>query len=155
MKVKTKSRENVIISATYQHNNGNVHKQHHARIRNVKVNFDAEVQSCVDEGILQAVPRDCYVESVVPKMTGVQHVKGKTRPVLDYRALNKYVSNPSGSSITWDDKLRKSRCFEQCCVIELTQSIPVNALAKDKWKHQTVKWNNKYYYLISCRVISL
>ena len=65
---------------------------------NVRVDFDAEVQSWVDEGILQAVPRDCYVESVVPMMAVVQHVKGKTRPVLDYRALNKHVSNHSGSS---------------------------------------------------------
>ena len=29
---------------------------------NARVDFDAEVQSWVDEGILQAVPRDCYVE---------------------------------------------------------------------------------------------
>ena len=43
---------------------------------NVRVDFDAEVQSWVDEGILQAVPRDCYVESVVPMMAVVQHVKG-------------------------------------------------------------------------------
>ena len=67
---------------------------------NVRVDFDAEVQSWVDEEILQAVPRDYYVESVVPMMAVVQHVKGKTRPVLDYRALNKHISNNSGSSNT-------------------------------------------------------
>ena len=38
---------------------------------NVRVNFDAEVQSWIDEDILQAVPRDCYVESVVPLMAVV------------------------------------------------------------------------------------
>ena len=81
---------------------------------NVRVDFDAEVQSWVDEGILQAVPRDCYVESVVPMMAVVQRVKGKTRPVLDYRALNKHVSNHSGSSNTCDDKLRKWRRVIRC-----------------------------------------
>ena len=72
---------------------------------NVGADFDAEVESWVDEVILQAVPRDCYVDSVVPMMAVVQHVKEKTRLVLDYRALNKHVSNHSGSSDTCDDKL--------------------------------------------------
>ena len=69
----------------------------------VRVDVDAKVQSWVDDGILQAVPRDYYVESVMPMMIVVQHVKGKTRPVLKYRALNKHVSNHSGSSDTCDD----------------------------------------------------
>ena len=47
----------------------------------VRVDVDTKMQSWVAEGILQAVPRDCYVESVVPMMAVVQHAKGKTRPV--------------------------------------------------------------------------
>ena len=115
---------------------------------NVRVDFDAEVQSWVDEGILQAVPRDCYVESVVPMMAVVQHVKGKTRPVLDYRALNKHVSNHSGSSNTCDDKLRKwRRLGNNVVLLDLRKAYLQIHVAKDMWKHQTVKWNNKYYYL--------
>ena len=67
------------------------------------------MQSWMDEGILQAVPRDCYVEYVMPMMADVQHVKRKTYPVLDYRSLNKPVSNHFGSDDTCDDKLRKRR----------------------------------------------
>ena len=115
---------------------------------NLRVDFDAEVQSWVDEGILQAVPRDCYVESVVPMMAVVQHVKGKTRPVLDYRALNKHVSNHSGSSNTCDDKLRKwRRLGNNVVLLDLRKAYLQIHVAKDMWKHQTVKWNNKYYYL--------
>ena len=42
-------------------------------------------------------------------MAVVQQNKGKTRPVLDYRALNRHVFNHSGGSDTCDDKLRKWR----------------------------------------------
>ena len=115
---------------------------------NVRVDFDAEVQYSVDEGILQAVSRDCYVESLMPLMAVVQHVKENTRPVLDYRALNKHVSNHSGSSDTCDVKLRKWRHLGNNVVfLDLRKAYLQIHVAKDIWKHQTVKWKNKYYYL--------
>ena len=105
-----------------------------------KLAYDTEVQSWVDEGILQPVPRDCYVETVVPMMAVVQQNKGKTRPVLDYRALNKHVSNHSGGSDTCDDKLRKWRRLEtNILLLDLRNAYLQIRVDPGMWRHQTIR----------------
>ena len=57
--------------------------------------FDKEVEAWIEEGILQPVPQDEPVTSVLPLMAVVQPNKRKVRPVLDFRQLNAHVSSHS------------------------------------------------------------
>ena len=92
-----------------------------------KLAYDTEVQSWVDEGILQPVPRDCYVETVVPMMAVVQQ-------------NNKHVSNHSGGSDTCDDKLRKWRRLENnILLLDLRNAYLQIRVDPGMWKHQTIR----------------
>ena len=73
-------------------------------------------------------------------MAVVQQNKGKTRPVLDYRALNKHVSNHSGGSDTCDDKLRKwRRLGNNIVLLDLRKACLQICVEPGMWKHQTVR----------------
>jgi hypothetical protein len=71
----------------------------------VKEDFDKEVKSWIDEGIL--VPTEDPGGNILPLMAVKQENKGKVRPVLDFRNLNEYVLCHTGDSAVCDETLRR------------------------------------------------
>ena len=74
--------------------------------------FETEVETWIEEGIL--MPHDPVrhgeVKALIPLMAVVQENKGKVRPVLDYRELNKHVKSvPSADVDVCGEKLREWR----------------------------------------------
>lgn len=74
----------------------------------LKKPFDDEIQSWIDEGILVPAP-DEKVSGIIPLMAVEQTSKGKVRPVLDFKQLNKYVSCHTGRISICDEALRRYR----------------------------------------------
>jgi hypothetical protein len=114
----------------------------------VKEEFDKEVQSWIDEGILSPVPEEEFVSTVVPMMAVEQVNKGKVRPVLDYKQVNNYVSCHSGGSAVCDESIRKWRLTgKNLALLDLKKAYLQIHVDKDLWKHQIVKHKGKYFHL--------
>ena len=110
--------------------------------------FDVELQLWIDEGILVPVPHEERVDSVVPLMAVEQSTKGKTRPVLDFRELNQFVSSHSGDSVVCDETLRRWRLSGQnVSIIDLRKAYLQLHVDPKLWRYQAVCYKEKYYYL--------
>ena len=55
------------------------------------------------------IPFNGKAKAILPLVTVVQAAKGKVRPVLDYRALNEFVSSHTAESLVCAEKLRRWR----------------------------------------------
>jgi ribonuclease HI len=120
----------------------------YAMNENVRADFDKELQSWIDEGILQPVADDDTTRSLVPLMAVQQLNKGKVRPVLDFRALNQHVSSHSGASDICDETLRKWRQVgDNITLLDLRKAYLQLHVDSELWKHQVVKHKGKCYYL--------
>lgn len=75
----------------------------------IREKWESEVQSWIDEGILKPVPNGVKIDSLVPLMAVSQPNKGKVRPVMDFREINKFVANHPGNCDVCDEKLRSWR----------------------------------------------
>lgn len=114
----------------------------------VQDEFDQEVQAWIKEGILLPVPEGEVVKSLVPLMAVSQVNKGKVRPVLDFRQLNKFVSSHPGASDVCDETMRKwRRVGENIALLDLRKAYLQLHVDSSLWKHQVVKYQGKMYYL--------
>jgi transposase InsO family protein/predicted aspartyl protease len=114
----------------------------------VQDDFDLEVKSWITEGILQLVPDGELVESLIPMMAVKQINKGKVRPVLDFRQLNRYVSSHPGASDVCDETLRKwRRVGDNIALLDLRKAYLQLHVDQTLWKHQVVEYQGNCYYL--------
>ena len=114
--------------------------------------FEEEVELWISEDILVPVPVEEVDEAehlpLIPLMAVQQQTKGKVRPVLDFRDLNKYVSSHTGEAVDCTSTLRKWReCVRQGVILDLRKAYLQLRVDKDLWKHQIIKYKNSYYYL--------
>lgn len=116
----------------------------------IRDKFDSEVERWIQNGVLEPVPEaerptDC---PVIPLLAVYQKTKKKTRPVLDFRELNKYVSSHTGDSVACDETLRKWRQKgERLVVVDLKDAYLQLKVDRDLWKYQIVKYAGQYYFL--------
>ena len=109
--------------------------------------FDAEIQSWIDEGILVPAP-DEKVSCIIPLMAVEQASKGKVRPVLDFKQLNKYVSCHTGGSSVCDEAIRRWRKVGvSLALLDLRKAYLQLRVDPILWKHQIVQYEGRYYYL--------
>ena len=110
--------------------------------------FDKEVEAWIEEGILQPVPQDEPVTSVLPLMAVVQPKRRKVRPVPDFRQLNAHVSSHSGGSDVCADTLRKWRQVgENVALLDLRKAYLQLHVDRSLWKHQVVQYKGAFYHL--------
>ncbi len=64
----------------------------------IKEKFTAEINEWIRMGVLQKWHTNCE-SGIIPLMAVHQKSKGKVRPVLDYRELNRYVSCHTGDNV--------------------------------------------------------
>ena len=110
--------------------------------------FDAEVHRWIEEGVL--VPWKGDDNGVLPLMAVDQPTKGKVRPVLDYRELNKHVSCHTGDEVidVCADKLREWRQVEgETELVDLKAAYLQIRVTEDLWKHQLVRFKGKLFCL--------
>lgn len=114
----------------------------------IRDEFDREVDSWIEEGILQPVPDFDEVTSVLPLLAVQQTNKGKIRPVLDYKELNQYVSCHTGSSAVCNETIRRWRTFgNKLALLDLRKAYLQLHVDRSMWKYQVVRFKNKHYYL--------
>ena len=115
----------------------------------VREKFAIEVEKWISEGIL--VPCEKKVtQGIIPLMAVDQTNKGKVRPVLDFRELNKYVACHTGDDVmdVCGQRLREWRRMEgDAALVDLKGAYLQIRIAKDLWKYQIVNYNNQSYYL--------
>ena len=105
-----------------------------------------EVCAWIKEGILVPVPEGALVESVVPLMAVEQTNKGKFRPVLDYKALNTFISSHTGGSVVCEDTIRGWRKIGgNLSVLDLRKAYLQLHVDRSLWKHQVVKFQGKHF----------
>ena len=114
----------------------------------IKADFDREVESWVQEGILVPVPEGEAVSSVIPLMAVKQANKQKVRPVLDFKQLNSFVSSHTGSSAICDDTIRRWRKIgDNVALLDLRKAYLQLHVDRSLWRHQVVKFKGRHYYL--------
>ena len=91
---------------------------------NMKKKFDDGVKRWITEDFL--VPLEGEAEDdtgLIPLMLVEQLTKGKSRPVLDYREVNRYVTSSGAGADICAEKLREWRMMpEDCAIIDLTDA---------------------------------
>ena len=110
--------------------------------------YEKEVERWIEEGVLQEWPHE--VGGVLPLMAVVQQTKGKVRPVLDFRELNKYVECHTGDDVidVCGDKLREWRRTQgEAEIVDLRAAYLQIRVSKDLWKHQLVRFRGQVYCL--------
>ena len=110
--------------------------------------FDTEVHRWIEEGVL--VPWKGDDNGVLPLMAVDQPTKGKVRPVLDYRELNKHVSCHTGDEVidVCADKLREWRQVEgETELVDLKAAYLQIRVTEDLWKYQLVRFKGKLFCL--------
>ena len=113
-----------------------------------RVEYEKEVERWIAEGIL--LPWRGEVKGVLPLMAVVQATKGKVRPVLDFRELNKYIKSYTGSDIidVCDEKMRKWRQLAGgTAIVDLKSAYLQLYVAKRLWRYQLVRYKGRIYCL--------
>jgi hypothetical protein len=88
------------------------------------------------------------VDGVVPLMAVDQLNNNKVRPVLDFRALNSWVSNHSGSSAVCDETLRSwRRKGTNVSLLDLKKAYLQLHVHESLWRHQAVRYKGENFYL--------
>jgi transposase InsO family protein len=112
----------------------------------VEQKFDEEVNAWISEGWL--VPCEPPEDGIVPLMAVVQETKGKVRPVLDFRELNKFVQSHTGDSDVCDETLRKWRMVRgRLGILDLRNAYLQIRVNEKLWRYQTVMFKGKFYAL--------
>ena len=75
----------------------------------LRLEFEKKICAWIREEILVPVPEDALVESVVPLMAVEQTNKGKVQLVLNYKALNTFISSHMDGSVVYKDMIRRWR----------------------------------------------
>ena len=105
----------------------------------LRVEFDEEVKLWIQEGILVPVPEGIVVESVIPLLAVDQKNKGKVRPVLDFKNLNRYVSSHTGGSSVCEDMIRRWRkTGNNLSVLDLRKAYLQLHVDEGLWRYQVV-----------------
>ena len=110
--------------------------------------YEEEVERWIKEGIL--LPWNGEVGGVLPLIAVDQSTKGKVRPVLDFRELNKGVKCHTGDEMTdvCGERLREWRMMEgEGEIVDLKSAYLQIRVAKELWKYQLVKFKGKVYCL--------
>ena len=110
--------------------------------------YEEEVERWIEEGIL--LPWYGEVRGVLPLIAVEQPTKGKVRPVLDFRDLNKGVKSHTGDDMTdvCGERLREWRMMEgEGEIVDLKSAYLQIRVAKELWKYQLVKFRGKIYCL--------
>ncbi len=116
----------------------------------IQEDFDSAIERWIAEGILEPVKdAESVVDvSIIPLMAVYQEAKKKTRPVLDFRELNKYISSHSGDAVVCDETLRRWRQKgENLEMVDLKDAYLQLKVDKDLWKFQVVNYKGRLYYL--------
>ena len=99
----------------------------------LKVKYVKEIETWIKEGILEPVE---------------QPAKGKVRPVLDFRALNEFVSSHPGGSAVCDETIRNWRKSGQnITIVDLRKAYLQLRADPALWTHQVMQFRGKFYYL--------
>ena len=113
---------------------------------NVEERFDDEIKKWIDKGWL--VPCSPPQQGIIPMMAVVQETKGKVRPVLDFRELNKFVKSHTGDSDVCDETIRKWRMMRgKLGILDLSNAYLQIRINKDLRNYQTVSFKGEYYTL--------
>ena len=110
--------------------------------------YEEEVERWIEEGIL--LPWHGEVEGVLPLIAIEQSTKGKVRPVLDFRELNKGVKSHTGDDMTdvCGERLREWRMLEgEGEMVDLKSAYLQIKVSKELWKYQLVKFREEVYCL--------
>ena len=108
--------------------------------------FDKEVKEWISKGWLS--PCSEQLEGVLPLMAVIQHNKGKVRPVLDFRELNRSISSHTGEAAVCGEKLRRWRKLgTNVSIIDLRQAYLQIRVDPSLWRFQVVCFKGKKYWL--------
>ena len=112
----------------------------------VQEKFDEEIEEWLRKGWL--VEYEGPSTGILPLMAVVQENKQKTRPVLDYRELNTFVSSHTAESDVCAEKLRQWRKMgESVTMIDLRKAYLQIRIHPSLWKYQVVKYKEHFYCL--------
>ena len=114
-----------------------------------KDDFDAEIKSWIDDGILKLYEGDSStLKGIIPLMSVYQSQKGKTRPVLDYRELNCFLSSHTADADVCAEKLRKwRRMGNNLSVVDLRRAFLQIHVESDLQLFQGVKYDGKLFVM--------
>ena len=112
----------------------------------IEEKFDAQIEKWKSNGWLQ--PCEDPGHGIVPLMAVEQPSKGKVRPVLDFRELNKYVHSYTGDADVCDETMRKWRSMpDSLGVLDLRDAYLQLHVRSDLQRFQVVKHRNNFYAL--------
>lgn len=114
----------------------------------IQQDWESEVQSWIDEGILKPVAYGDKVDSLTPIMAVSQSNKGKVRPVMDFREMNKFVLSHPGDCDVCDETLRNWRIIgDNVTLLDLRKAYLQLHVDEKLWKYQVVEFKGSHYYL--------
>ena len=106
----------------------------------------AELEEWKSKGWL--IPFNERPVASLPLMAVAQTSKGKIRPVLDYRALNEFVSSHTAESLVCADKLRKwRRMGRSLAIVDLRRAYLQVEVDRDLWPYQVIKHDGQSWCL--------
>ena len=112
----------------------------------LKAGFDEEIELWITEGWL--VRSKDKEGGILPMMAVDQSNKGKIRPVLDYRELNKYVASHTGDSDVCDATMRRWRRFgRNVAMLDLKKAYLQVHIDPKLWSFQKVRYKGLEYCL--------
>ncbi len=113
--------------------------------------FEAEVQSWIDEGILVAWDPAIHgeVKALIPLMARSQPKKKKVRPVLDYRQLNEFIlSRPGTETQVCEEEMRAwRRVVGDFAIVDLKRAYLQIRVDPSLWVYQGVRFQGKVFLL--------
>ena len=105
-----------------------------------------ELERWINNGWLVPVERN--KNGIIPLMCVKQEAKGKVRPVLDFREVNKFIHSHTMDTIAVSESLRKWRKMSgNCKIIDLKNAYLQIHVEKDLWEYQRVFINDCPYQL--------
>lgn len=112
----------------------------------VEQRFDEELDKWKAEGWLR--PCEAPVHGLIPLMAVEQPSKGKIRPVMDFRELNKHVESYTGDSDVCSATTRKWRKMDgKPRVLDLRNAYLQLHVRQDLQQFQTVQHKGQHYEL--------
>ena len=108
--------------------------------------FEAEVLTWIQEGWLKPVEKTDI--GLVPLLAVDQESKGKVRPVMDFRELNKYIQSHTGNSDVCSERLRVwRRMGKKMALLDLRKAYLQIQVAPELWQFQTIEHKGRRYQL--------
>ena len=107
-----------------------------------------EVHRWIEEGVL--IPWKGDEGGVLALMSVEQTTKGKVRPVLDFRELNRNVLCHTGDNVidVCGEKMREWRQVQgEAEIVDLKAAYLQIRVCEELWKHQLVRFQGKLYCL--------